>query len=259
MLAGACKAQAGAAAKDSRSQADRRGRDKLQEGPQLHDGHSRKVFDAFFEQIGDKGREPIDLVSANGARWVDDAMKEWVPYALHCTDTFHIVQWAAELLDELRRQSWRAAVQKAKAAPKGRRARPRKGEEASPERKAAAFVKGPRDPLLKNPESLTERQKVALQLTAILQPRLHRAYLLKEGIRLALKLPANKIREGIGKCRGRAWRSRIPQVCRALKEDQKASGCHSRHLGERPVQRTRRGHQQQDQADREDGLWLLQP
>jgi transposase len=46
---------------------------------------------------------------------------------------------------------------------------------------------------------LTERQKAALQLTAILQPRLHRAYLLKEGIRLALKLPANEIREGIEK------------------------------------------------------------
>ena len=68
MLARAGKAQAGAAAQDSRSQADRRGRDKLQEGPQLHDGHSRKVFDAFFEQIGIEGREPIDLVSADGAR-----------------------------------------------------------------------------------------------------------------------------------------------------------------------------------------------
>ena len=71
-------------------------------------------------------------------------------------------------------------------------------------------MKGPRDPLLKNPESLTERQKAALQLTVISQPRLHRAYLLKEGIRLALKLPANEIREGIEKWRGRAWRSRIP-------------------------------------------------
>ena len=45
-------------------------------GHSLHDGHSRKVFDAFFEQIGVKGREPIDLVSANGARWVDDAIAE---------------------------------------------------------------------------------------------------------------------------------------------------------------------------------------
>ena len=68
MLARAGKAQSGAAAKDGRLQADRRGRDKLQEGPQLHDGHGCKVFDAFFEQIGVKGREPIDLVSADGAR-----------------------------------------------------------------------------------------------------------------------------------------------------------------------------------------------
>ena len=72
-------------------------------------------------------------------------MKEWVAHALRCTDTFHIVQWAAELLDELRKQSWR------KAAPKGRCARLRKGEKASPERKAAASVKGPRDPLLQEP------------------------------------------------------------------------------------------------------------
>ena len=129
---------------------------------------------------------------------------------MRCTDTFHIVQWATELLDEVQKQSWRAAAKKAKAAPKGRCARPRKGEEASPERKAATSVKGLRDPSFKNPESLTERQKAALQLTAILQPRLHRAYLLKEGIRLALKLPANEIKEGIGKWRGRAWHSRIP-------------------------------------------------
>ncbi|RRF96930.1 MAG: hypothetical protein DUD39_15185 [Coriobacteriaceae bacterium] len=101
---------------------------------------------------------------------------------------------------------------------------------------------------------MTERQKAALQLTTISQLQLHRAYLLKEGIRLALKLPANKIREGIGKCRGRAWRSRIPQVRRAPEEDQKASGYHRRHLREWAVQRTRGGRQQQDQADREDGL-----
>ena len=42
-------------------------------------------------------------------------------------------------------------MQKVKAAPKGRRTRPRKGKEASPERKAAASVKGPRDPLLQEP------------------------------------------------------------------------------------------------------------
>ena len=59
---------------------------------------------------------------------------------MRCTDTFHIVQWATELVDEVQKQSWRKAVQKAKAAPKGRCARPRKGEKASPERKATTSV-----------------------------------------------------------------------------------------------------------------------
>lgn len=177
----------------------------------VHDGHGRKVFDAFFEEIGEEGRASIELVSADGARWVDDAMKEWVPHAVRCVDTFHVVQWATDLLDEVRKQSWREAARKARAAPGRRRGRPRKGEEANPERKAAASVKGLRYPLLKNPESLTERQKAALEMAAISQPRLHRAYLLKEGLRLALKLPADEIREGIEEWRGRAWRSRIPE------------------------------------------------
>ena len=47
--------------------------------------------------------------------------------------------------------------------------------------------------------------------SATSSPRLYRAYLLKEGLRLALKLPADQIREGVEAWRGRAWRSRIPE------------------------------------------------
>jgi len=65
---------------------------------------------------------------------------------MRCTDTFHIVQWATELLDELRHQLWRKAVQKAKAAPKGRRARPRRGEEASPRKEGRNIREGPKGP-----------------------------------------------------------------------------------------------------------------
>ena len=55
-----------------------------------HDGHGRMVFDAFFEQLGEEGRATIELVSADGARWVDGAMAEWVPQATRCVDTFHV-------------------------------------------------------------------------------------------------------------------------------------------------------------------------
>lgn len=176
-----------------------------------HKGHGRKVFDAFFEALSDEERASIQLVSADGARWVDDAMGQWVPWATRCIDTFHVVQWACDLLDEVRKQAWRAAHRKAKAEPHRKRGRPKKGEVANPERKAAGVVRGLRYPLLKNPEDLTERQRADLELAAVSDPRLYRAYLLKEGLRLALKLPAEEIRDAIQDWRKRAWRSRIPE------------------------------------------------
>ena len=72
-------------------------------------------------------------------------------------------------------------------------------------------MKGLRYPLLKNPEDLTERQAADLEMAAISSPGLYRAYLLKEGLRLALKLPADQIRDAVEAWRGRAWRSRIPE------------------------------------------------
>ena len=174
-------------------------------------GHGRKVFDSFFEKLTPDQRRCIELVSGDGARWIDECIGEWCPGAVRCVDTFHVVSWATDVLDEVRKQAWRKAADTAKAAPKRGRGRPRKDEAANPERKAAAQVKGLRYPLLKNPEDLTERQAAALELTALSNPKLYRAYLLKEGLRLALKLPADQIKEALEEWRGRAWRSRIPE------------------------------------------------
>ena len=174
-------------------------------------GHGRKVFDSFFEQLTDEQRGAIELVSGDGARWIDEAIAEWCPQAGRCIDTFHVVSWATDALDEVRKQAWREASAKAKAAPKRRRGRPKAGEEANPEKKEAKAVKGLRYPLLKNPEGLTERQAADLEMAAISNPKLYRAYLLKEGLRLALKLPADQIRDAVEAWRGKAWRSRIPE------------------------------------------------
>ena len=56
-----------------------------------HDGNDRKVFDAFFESLTYEQRALIDLVGVDGARWVDEAMAEWVPQATRCVDTFHLL------------------------------------------------------------------------------------------------------------------------------------------------------------------------
>ena len=162
-------------------------------------GHGRQVADAFFSGLTPEQRAGIELVSADGARWIADAMAQWAPQAKRCVDHFHVVGWATEALDEVRKQAWREAKAqvkahcragaevKAKAGSGSRsrakglaqrdRGRPKADEEAHAEKQAQAAraVKGLRYPLLKNPESLTPRQTAALELAAISNPRLYRA------------------------------------------------------------------------------------
>jgi len=62
----------------------------------------------------------------------------------------------------------------------------------------------------KNPENLTTRQQEKLAWVAKTDPRLHRAYLLKEGLRLVLQLPAAEAAEALDRWVGWARRCRIP-------------------------------------------------
>ena len=56
----------------------------------------------------------------------------------------------------------------------------------------AKALKGARYALWKNPENLTERQQAKLAWIAKTDPRLYRAYLLKEGLRLVFQLPPRR-------------------------------------------------------------------
>lgn len=62
----------------------------------------------------------------------------------------------------------------------------------------------------KNPENLTENQQVKLAWIAQTDPRLHRAYLLKEGLRLIFTMPYATAVEALDRWIGWARRSRIP-------------------------------------------------
>ena len=183
-----------------------------------HDGHGKEAFGEFLPGPTEEQRASIGLVSADGAGWADEAMAEWLPGAAGCIDTFHVVQWATDLLDEAGKQAWREAARAARKEPARRRGRPRKGEEAPCGKRKAAAVKGLGYPLPKNPEDLAERQQAAPGMAAISHPRLWRACLPKEGPRLALKLPADQIRSAIQEWRGRAWRSRIPEFVELQKK-----------------------------------------
>lgn len=133
-------------------------------------GRDKKTVRRFFDLLGEERSAKIELVSADGAAWIEEVVRERCPAAALCLDPFHVVSWASAALDEVRREVWNAA----------RRA----GQTGE-----AKALKGARFCLWKNPEDLSARQQARLAQIAATNEPLYRAYLLKEQLRQALKLP----------------------------------------------------------------------
>ncbi|WP_395292264.1 ISL3 family transposase [Kitasatospora hibisci] len=131
----------------------------------MADGHGRAVLEAFFTALGPKRAARLTHVSADGAQWIADTVAAHAPQAVRAMDPFHVVAWATEALDAERRAAWNRARRQARDAA------------------TARALKDSRFALWKNPEDLTDRQQAKLTWIATSDPRLHRAYLLKEGLR----------------------------------------------------------------------------
>ncbi|MFI6359046.1 ISL3 family transposase [Streptomyces sp. NPDC050743] len=131
----------------------------------MADGHGRAVLEAFFAELGPQRSAKLTHVSADGAQWIADTVAAHAPRALRTMDPFHVVAWATEALDAERRAAWNRARHQARDAA------------------TARALKDSRFALWKNPEDLTDRQQAKLGWIAATDPRLHRAYLLKEGLR----------------------------------------------------------------------------
>lgn len=171
-------------------------------------GHGRAQLEAFADELGDERAAAVEVVTADGARWIADVMAERMPAAELAIDPFHAVSWCTDALDDLRRQAWRDA--RGAPRPKRRRGRPGKGEAAPAD--PARLVKGLRYPLLKNPGDLTERQANALRALKSLGTALWRGYLLKEAFRAVFRAGSEAdAREGLARWLSWACRSRIPQ------------------------------------------------
>lgn len=127
-------------------------------------GHDKKTLGQFFDLLGEERCAQIRLVSADALEWIGDMVRDRCKRATLCIDAFHVVKWATEALDEVRRQVWNDAR--------------RSGQKA-----LAKELKGARFALWKNPQDLTERQGAKLAWVAATNKRLYRAYLLKEQLR----------------------------------------------------------------------------
>jgi transposase len=89
-------------------------------------GHGKEVLAEFFKEQSDEQRAKIKLVSADGAQWIASCIKEYCPKAVRCIDPFHVVQWANDALDEVRRASVRSATHAAANGSKAKRSKKKK-------------------------------------------------------------------------------------------------------------------------------------
>jgi transposase len=170
-------------------------------------GRDRATLRGFFDALGEQRCAQISQVSADGAAWIADVVADRCPKAVQCADPFHVVKWAGEALDVVRRDAWNTA----RRAPGGTAGNgPSHGRRRRDATGHARTLKNSRYALWKNPENLTSRQRAKLAWIAKTDPRLHRAYLLKEGLRLVFQLPADEAEEALDTWIGWARRSRIP-------------------------------------------------
>ena len=103
-----------------------------------HDGYGKEVLDLFFRQLTDEQRASIRIVTGDGAKWSDASVKERPPNAERVPDSFHIVSWMSDALDQVRKRLWNQA---------------RRGNDKT----ATEAMRGVKYAVLKNPGDLTER------------------------------------------------------------------------------------------------------
>lgn len=151
-------------------------------------GRDKATVAAFFTALGPDRCALITHVSADGAAFIADVVGEHCPNAVRCADPYHVVAWATAALDVVRRQIWNEARAAARDEPKRGRGRPRSDAPPQPAGELAKKLKGARYSLWKNPENLKDHQREKLAWIATTSPKLHRAYLLKEGLRLIFQM-----------------------------------------------------------------------
>lgn len=153
-------------------------------------GRDAATVERFFVELGPERASALEFVSADGAAWIESVVRRH-SNATFCLDAFHVVMWATEALDEVRRDVWNEARRAGMT-------------------EHARELKDSRYALWKNPGNLTARQQRKLSLIAKTNQRLYRAYLLKEQLRTLLKQPESEGTELLKAWLAWATRSRLP-------------------------------------------------
>ena len=156
-----------------------------------HEGHGKAVLEEFYKLLTEEQRASIKVTTGDGARWITECVEKYTPDCERCVDPFHVVEWATEAIDEVRKEAWREAQNTVKELSNQlnrQKGRPKKEDKKSREltelKNRAQEIKNSSYALGKAPENLTPTQQTKLQIIAETNPRLYKAYRLKEELRL---------------------------------------------------------------------------
>jgi transposase len=164
-------------------------------------GRNDTALHAFFDELGEERCALLTHVSADMADWIARVVAQRAPNAIRSADPFHVVAWGVEALDIERRRAWNAA--KGRRHSRGHQRHPRSTGDAQ-------GIARSRYALWKNPGDLSRRQRHQLEWIAKTDPRLWRAYLLKEGLRYVFTVKGDEGKAALDRWTQWARRSRIP-------------------------------------------------
>jgi transposase len=150
------------------------------------------TVEAFFSDLGDERAKLLTHVSADGAGWIHPVVREKAPRAELCLDAFHVVKWAGEKLDDLRRR----IAGELRAAGRG---------------DEAATLGTGMWALRKDQGKLTPAQRGTLAQIAVTNKPLYKGYLIKEQIREAFKVKGQAGKTLMTGVTAWAHRCRIPE------------------------------------------------
>lgn len=181
-------------------------------------GRDKATLRKYFDALGAERSARITYVSADAAHWTAAVVAKRCLEAVRVADRFHIVTWATDVLNEERRASWNRARAAAQANEPARGpGRPAKDAPPRPESEKARKLKDSRMALWKNPVNLTDKHGVKLGWPVKTDPRLGRAYYLKEGLRMVFRLPHADAVVALEKWVAWARRCRIPAFVKLQK------------------------------------------
>jgi transposase len=165
-------------------------------------GRNDTALNVFFDELGTERSALLTHVSADMADWIARVAAARAPNALRSADPFHVVAWGIEALDIERRRAWNEAKGRRHTREVGRRHPRATGD--------AQHIAQSRYALCKNPGDLTGRHRHQLDWIATTDPRLWRAYLLKEGLRYVFAVKGDDGKHALDRWTQWARRSRIP-------------------------------------------------